>query len=54
MTKVQSEKMRATSLQGEAQELVSRPMLLPDEDETTYDGLREALLADLVPGTPYE
>ncbi|MGJ8585992.1 MAG: hypothetical protein ACSHXD_18025 [Marinosulfonomonas sp.] len=28
--------------------------LFPGEDETTYEGLRQAFMADLAPGTPYE
>lgn len=39
---------------GELQELVLRPILLPDETPATYDGLREALIRDLAPVTPYE
>lgn len=38
----------------EVQELIPRPMLFADEDPTTYEGLRQAFLADLAPGAPYE
>ena len=36
------------------EDLLPRPMLLPGEDRALYEGLREALLGDLAPRSPYE
>ena len=35
-------------------DLIQAPQLLPDEDATTFEALRDVLFADLAPGTPYE
>lgn len=39
---------------AEILDLLPGIQLLPGEDETTYEGLRQAFMADLAPGTPYE
>lgn len=38
----------------EVVDLLPRIKLLPGEDVAVYEGLRQALMAELVPGTPYE
>jgi hypothetical protein len=35
-------------------DLIQSTQLFPDEDQTTYDALREMLFSDLTSGTPYE
>lgn len=38
----------------QVQDLIPRPLLFADEDPSDFDGLRDAFLAELAPGTPYE
>jgi hypothetical protein len=35
-------------------DLIQSTQLFPDENQTTYETLREMLFSDLTPGTPYE
>ncbi|WP_281990712.1 hypothetical protein [Sulfitobacter geojensis] len=35
-------------------DLIQTTQLFPDENQTTYEPLREMLFSDLTPGTPYE
>ncbi len=47
-------KTRSTNDTGELLGLIPPLRLLPDEDENSFEALREALLRDLSPSAPYE
>lgn len=52
MARPRSLQRRATAPQ--LHDLIPRPMLFADEDPADFEELRDAFLAELVPGTPYE
>ena len=52
-----SKKLRKTSAKATHAEVLQHflpTQLLPDEDPETHLALRDAILLDLMPGTPYE